>query len=101
MLVISATLTLVGNQAWPPEGFPLRTVPKAGRVRTADAHMPVRRQGPAAPQELTAAKPTQEPGAGSRWPAPGRAPPPHPAPTPLTLDLLVDHQGEVVHLQDA
>lgn len=25
----------------------------------------------------------------------------HPTPAPLTLDLLVDHQGEVVHLQDA
>lgn len=34
---------------------------------------------------------------GARAP---RAPPALP-PAPLTLDLLVDHQGEVVHLQDA
>lgn len=58
---------------------------------------------PDAPRDqclLPAVKGTRKEGLGLRE-LPRRAPPrpAHPA-RPLTLDLLVDHQGEVVQLQD-
>lgn len=55
-------------------------------------------------QELKAEERVQKPGVRTWWPEPHRAPVPAPGPgppwAPLTLDLLMHYQGEVVHLQD-
>lgn len=89
-----------GHPGLTQRGVPLRSVPKAWlgwlKVSATDAPAPVRDHGPRFEQEL--AKRTRRESLG-RAPADAR-PRPHSRPRPLTLDLLVDHQGEVVHLQD-